>query len=247
MTYMGDFLVDHSLTPQNHSWPKFPISVPTLGKAYGDANPKGMIQLDICARMAEGLLRAYQVTGNERWFEAIKHWGDLFAEKCNLNPAAAPWSRYANLEDISLKWKNQPLANVQTGGVCSILAFLDELIKVGYTGKNNNIVTARDAGLRYLNDTLLPLWTKDTTWALFFWDWLNPIQNCSTTADVANYMMKNSSLFPNWKNDVRNILTLFFNRSSAGSLSNGDVYSGAWAYPESASCCGMHLLKWVAH
>lgn len=244
MTYMGDFLIDHSLTPQSHSWPKFLISVPSMGKAYGDADPKGMIQLDICARMAEGLLRAYQVTGNERWFEAIKHWGDLFAEKCNLNPSAAPWSRYANPENISPKWKNQPLANVQTGGVCSILAFLDELIKVGYTGKNNAIVTARDAGIRYLKDTLLPLWTKDTTWALFFWDWLNPIQNCSTTADVANYMMKNKDLFPNWKNDVRNILTLFFNRSSASPLSNGDVYSGAWAYPESAGCCGRSL--WYA-
>lgn len=244
MTYMGDFLVDHSLTPEDHHWPKFPISVPVKGKAYGDADPKGMIQLDICARMAEGLLRAYQVTGNERWFEAIKHWGDLFAEKCNLDPAKAPWARYANPEHISPKWKEKPLANVQTGGVCSILAFLDELIKVGYTGKNNNIIAARDAGLRYLNDTLLPLWTKDTSWALFFWDWLNQVQNCSTTADVGNYIMKNTTRFPNWKNDVRNILTLFFNRSSANPLSNGDVYSGAWAYPESSRCCGRSL--WYA-
>lgn len=244
MTYMGDFLLDHCLTPGDHAWPKFPISVPVKGKAYGKADPNGMIQLDICGSMAQGLLRAYQVTGNQRWFEAVKHWGDLFAEKCNTDAAASPWLRYANPENIATKWKDDPRANVQTGGVTMILAFLDELIRAGYTGKNNNIVIARDAGVKYLRDRLLPLWTENTTWALYFWDWLNFAQNCSTTGDVASYMMNNKSLFPNWHSDVRNILTLFLNRSSASTLSNGDVYSGAWAYPESTNCCKRSL--WYA-
>ena len=37
------------------------------------------------------------------------------------------------------------------------------------------------------------------------------------------------------------MLTLFFNRSSAAPESGGDVYSGAWAYPEACQCCGRSL------
>ncbi|MDB6121265.1 MAG: Di-glucose binding within endoplasmic reticulum, partial [Pedosphaera sp.] len=239
MTFMGDYLLDHALTPADHPWPKFPISVPTKGVPYGNADPHGMIQLDICGDMGRGLLRAYQVTGNKRWLEAAKHWGDLLAEKCNLSPDSDPWPRYANPEDV--KW---PGVNKQTGGVTMILAFLDELIRIGHTGKDGKIVAARDAGIRYLNEKLLPHWTDDDTWAFYFWDWPNPVQNCSTTADVVSYLIANQKHFPNWRNDARNILTTFLNRSSVNPGSGGDVYSGAWAYPESSSCCGRSL--WYA-
>lgn len=244
LTYMANYVLDYCLTPSDHPWPNFPISVPTLGKAYGKADPNGMIQLDICGAMGEGLLRAYQLTKNQRWFDAAKQWGDLFAEKCNLNPNTAPWPRYANPENISEKWKNDPRSNVQTGGVTMILAFLDELMRLGYSGKNKQIETARDAGLHYLRNQLLPEWALDETWGFYFWDWLNETQNCSTTADVAGYMIKHKEFFSNWKNDVRNILTIFLNHSSANAISGGDVYNGAWAYPESSSCCGRSL--WYA-
>ncbi len=239
LTYMGDYLIDHALTPANHPWPKFPISVPVKGKPYGDADPRGMIQLDISADMGRALLRAYEVTGNARWLDAIKHWGDLLAKNCNLAPGSDPWPRYAN--PVSCRWKG---VNKQTGGVTMILAFLDELIRMGHTGKNQEIVKARDAGDRYLNEKLLPRWNVDDTWAYYFWDWPNGVQNCSTTADVAAYLISNKDRFPNWRSDARNILTEFLGRSSANPLSSGDVYSGAWAYPESSSCCGRSL--WYA-
>jgi hypothetical protein len=239
LTYMGDYLLDHALTPANHPWPKFPISVPILGVPFGDANAHGMIQLDICADMGRGLLRAYQITANQRWLDAVKHWGDLLAEHCNLDPNSDPWPRYANPEDVP--W---PGANKQTGGVTMILAFLDELIRLGYTGQDGKITAARDAGLRYLNEKLLPRWTADDTWGRYFWDWPNQTQNCSTTADAASYLITHKERFPNWRNDARNILTEFLTRSSASPDSRGDVYSGAWAYPESSSCCGRSL--WYA-
>jgi hypothetical protein len=242
ITYMGDYLLGYCLTPAGHSWPGFPISVPTKGKAYGNADPNGMIQLDISAGMGEGLLRAYQLTKNPRWFEAAKHWGDLFAEKCNMDPTCSPWPRYA--VPVGYRYKDDPRSNIQTGGVTMILSFLDELIRLGYTGNNQQIITARDAGIRYLRDKLLPDWTQDGTWGFFFWDWLNETQNCSTTADVAGYLIRHKERFPNWRNDARNILTLFLNRSGADPKSGGDVYSGAWAYPESSSCCGRSL--WYA-
>jgi len=250
MTYMGNFLLDYCLTPKDHAWPDFPISVPIKGKAYGRANPDGMIQLDICADMGLALLRAYQVTGNQRWFDAAKHWGDLFAEKCNFDSAAPPWPRYTNPENVftfavgGIRKATDPKRDLQTGGVTMILGFLDELIRLEYTGKNRNILSARDAGRRYLSDVLLPLWAKNDTWAYYFWDWLNNVQNSSTTADVAAYLIKNKDAFSNWRNDARNILTLFLNHSSVNPDSSGDVYNGAWAYPESSSCCGKSL--WYA-
>ncbi len=239
LTYMGDLLLDHALTSEDHPWPTFPISVPVKGKAYGNADPHGMIQLDICADMGRGLLRASEVTDNQRWWAAVKHWGDLLAERCNLDPKADPWPRYANPEDC--KW---PKTNKQTGGVTMILAFLDELIRAGYTGRDDSLLKARDAGRRYLSEKLLPRWDINDTWAYYFWDWPNPAQNCSTTADAAMYLLNNRAAFPNWRVDARNMLTSFLMRSSANPGSGGEVYSGAWAYPESSSCCGRSL--WYA-
>ena len=238
LTYMGDFLLDYCQTPPDHPWPSFLISVPVKGKTYWKCNTNGMIQFDISANMGQGLLRAYQLTGNRRWFDAAKHWGDLLAARCNLDPNADPWPRYANPE--TAPWKD----NKQTGGVTMILAFLDELIRLGYTGEGGQLLKAREAGLRYVRDRLLPAWTVDDTWARYFWDWPNPTQNCSTTADVAAYLISHPRDFSNWRNDARNILTLFLNHSSAAPESGGDVFNGAWAYPESSSCCGRSL--WYA-
>ena len=140
LTLQADFLLDHCLTPADHPWPRFLISVPIKGKSYGPCDPQGMIQLDIVAEVAVALLKAYQVTGERRWLEACQHWGDLLAAKRNREPGAAPWSRYANPE--TAPWKD----DTQTGGVAFLLYFLDELIRLGYTGTDDEIV--RGAGCR---------------------------------------------------------------------------------------------------
>jgi len=235
ITYMGDYLVDHCQTPADHPWPKLLISVPTKGKPYGDCNPKGHIQLDITSEVGEGLLYASQLTGNKRWFEAAKHWGDLLAEKCDRTPGAMPWPRYANPEDV--KWKD----NRETGGVAYTLYFLDELIRMGYTGKDKAIIKARDAGRAYLRDVLLPKWTVNDSFGINYWDWNDPVQAENVTEFACRYMMDNKDYFTNWRNDVRNITTLFFNHTSVNPASRGEVYSGAWAYPESSGCCGRSL------
>ncbi|HOW17507.1 MAG TPA: malectin domain-containing carbohydrate-binding protein [Phycisphaerae bacterium] len=235
MSILGDVLLDHCQTPADHPWPRFLISVPTKGKVYGQCDPHGMIQLDIVAEAGIGLLRAYQITGNERWFDAVKHWADLLAEKRSREPGMPPWNRYANPEDPT--WTEDQ----QTGGVAFILAFFDELIRAGYTGKNNAIVEARDAGRAYLRDVLLPRWTVNDTWGRNYWDWPDPVQAENVTEFVVRYLMENPDAFPNWQNDARNILSLFLNRTSVSPGSKGDVYSGAWAYPESSSCCGRSL------
>jgi hypothetical protein len=232
--YMADYLLSYCQTPPDHPWPQFLISVPTKGKPYGQCDSHGMIQLDIAAETGLALLRAYQMTGNEPWFNACKHWGDLLAAHRNDKPGMPPWNRYANPEDAI--WDDQ-----MTGGVVFLLAFFDELIRLGYTGDGNAIVTARDAGRAWLRDDLLPRWTVDDTWGRNYWDWPDPVQAENVTEFVARYLVEHPEIFPNGRNDARNILSLFLNRTSVSPGSGGDVYSGAWAHPESSGCCGRSL------
>ena len=224
----------YCLTDARHPWSRILISVPTKGKPYAHADPRGMIQLDIVAEVGIGLVRAYQLVGKREWWELAKHWADLFAAHRRRDPGLSPWPRYANPEDV-------PWEDLQTGGVVFILEFLDEVIRLGYTGRNGEIVAARDAGRRYLRDVLLPSWTENDTWGRNYWDWNDTVQAENVTEFAARYLMAHPDAFPNWRTDVRNILTLFLNRTSVDPGSGGGVFSGAWAYPESSGCCGRSL------
>ncbi|MHB8523172.1 MAG: malectin domain-containing carbohydrate-binding protein, partial [Limisphaerales bacterium] len=234
VTLQAEVLLDHCQTGPEHPWPRFLISVPTKGKPYGKCDPHGMIQLDIVAETGLGLLRAYELTGNTRWLGAAQHWADLLAQHRSRDAGRSPWNRYANPEDVA--WEDH-----QTGGVVFILAFFDELIRLGYTGAGNRIVEARDAGQRYLRDVLLPKWTVSDTWGRNYWDWPDPVQAENVTEFAARYLIEHPRYFPNWRADARNLLSLFLNHTSVSLESRGDVFSGAWAYPESSGCCGRSL------
>jgi hypothetical protein len=236
ISMIADLLLEHTQTDDNHPWPRFLISVPTRGVPYGKADPHGMIQLDIVAQVGLGLAQAYQMIGETRWLDAAKHWADLLAEKRNPDSKSGfpPWNRYANPEDVV--W-----SDLQTGGVSMLLEFFDELIRLGYTGRNNSIVEARDAGRAYLRDKLLPRWTEAESFAHHYWDWVHTTQCEVSTEVVARYVMDHPAEFPNWRNDARNLLTMYIHRACVSTKSRGDVFSGAWAYPEGADCCGRSL------
>jgi len=234
LTLQADALLDHALAPAGHPWAGFLISVPVKGKPYGRADPRGMIQLDITAEVGIALLRAYQLTGRARWWSACKRWADLLAANCRPQPGISPWNRYANPHEVA--WDDH-----QTGGVVFILQFLDDMIDAGYRGRNDALLRARDAGRRYLRDVLLPRWTVNDTWGRNYWDWPDPVQAENVTEFAVRYMMERPRIFANWRNDARNIMALFLQRTSVDPASAGGVYSGAWAFPESAGCCGSSL------
>ncbi|MBS1851510.1 MAG: hypothetical protein JST79_11395 [Acidobacteria bacterium] len=244
ITLTADYLVEYCQTDKEHGWPQMLISVPTMGTTYGRCvlgksedlrDRQSKIQLDNVAQVGTALVRAYKLTGNTRWYDAAKHWADLLAQNRDLRPGAAPWGRYAN------NAKGNGMNGVQTGGVAIVLEFLDEVIASGYSGQNGSIISARDAGRAYLKDVLLPLWYENDTWGRNFWDWECPVQDLYSTEYPLLYMMDHKDAFPNWKNDVRNILSIFITHAAVAPDSNGDVFHGAWAYPESSSCCGPSL------
>lgn len=229
-----DYILDYGLTDETAPWPSFPISTPTRGKAYGKCDPAGRNQLDLCAITGTEVLRAYKLTGNPRYLKMARHWGDVFAAKCQFaNPELPPWNRYADPSVVG--W-----SDVLTGTTSIIVDFLDDLIRTGYSGKAGAIVKARDAGRRFLNEQMLPAWWVNDTWGRTYWDWDNPMM-CGMVSMCADHLMKYPAAYPNWRNDVRNMLSLVWNRNGADPASRGDVYSGAWAFPESAVCCGLSL------
>jgi hypothetical protein len=229
-----DYILDYGLTDEKANWPLFPISTPTRGKAYGKCDPSGRNQLDLCAITGIEVLRAYKLTGNPRYFEMVKHWGDVFAAKCQLGqPDLSPWNRYVDPSVVG--W-----SDVLTGTTSIIVDFLDDLIDTGYSGKGDAIVKARDAGHRFLNERMLPAWWVDDTWGRTYWDWDNPMM-CGMVSMCADHFLKHPAAYPLWRTDLRNMLSLVWNRNGADSNSSGDVYSGAWAFPESSVCCGTSL------
>lgn len=240
----AEYLVGHCQTPADHGWPRMLISVPNFGVRYEDcrlgpsdmlASGSGKIQLDIVAEAGLQLVRAYEMTGETRWYEAAKHWADLLAQNRRSEPGQSPWGRYANNAD------GNGMNGVQTGGVAFILAFFDELIRTGYTGQSGAIVAARDDARAYLGNVLLPAWLVDDTWGRNYWDWEDPVQAENVTEFAALQMMDHKDAFPNWRDDARNVLSLFLNHTSDSPKSNGDIFSGAWAYPESSGCCARSL------
>lgn len=240
----ADYLAGHCETGTNHGWPGMLISVPTMGVRYGDCRlgpndeltaGNGKVQLDIVAEVGLQLVRAYEMLGEARWYAAAKHWADLLAENRRREPGVAPWGRYADNAG------GPGMNGIQTGGVVFILHFFDELIRTGYTGKGNEIVAARGEGRVYLREGLLPAWWANDTWGRNYWDWEDPVQAENVTEFVVAYFMDHKDYFPNWKIDTRNILSLFLNRTSVSPKSNGDVFSGAWAFPESSGCCERSL------
>jgi len=235
ITMQTNHLLDYTLTDSNHPWPNFPISVPLKGEGYHYYDPTGLMQLDTAAEEGLALLQAYQVVGEARWFAAAKHWGDLFAVKMNTTPGQAPWGRYATPDSSALRWGWDTRL---TGGVACIQEFLDELIRLSYTGDNNKIVEARNVCRTYLRDTLLPAWTVQDTWGRNYWDCIAAFQGIIPTDAVVRCLMADPDYFTNWRADVRNILSIFLNHAGVNPDAGGDTFSGAWAYPESFGCCG---------
>ncbi len=228
-----DYILDYGQTDNKNPWPRFPISTPTKGKAYGKCDPTGRNQLDLCAITGTEVLRAYKLTGTPRYLAAAEHWGDVFAQKCNYTTKLSPWNRYVDPSVVG--W-----SDVLTGTTTLITDFLDDLINLGYKGKLGLIVKARDKGRAFVNDKMLPAWITNDTWGRTYWDWDNPVI-CGTMSMCADHIMKNPKVYPTWKTDLRNIMALIFNRNGADQNSMGDMYSGAWAFPESSVCCGTSL------
>ncbi|SPE61387.1 exported hypothetical protein [Verrucomicrobia bacterium] len=230
----ADYILDYALTDEKADWPSFPISTPTRGKAYGKCDPSGRDQLDLCAITGTEILRAYKLTGNQRYLRMATHWGDVFAAKCQFaHPEFSPWNRYVDPSVVG--W-----SDVLTGTTSIIVDFLDDLIDTGYRGQGGAVVKARDAGRRFLNERMLPAWWVSDTWGRTYWDWDNPMM-CGMVSMCADHIMKHPQAYLNWRIDLRNMLSLVWNRNSADPKSHGDIYSGAWAFPESAVCCGTSL------
>lgn len=229
-----DYVLDWCLTGPDHPWPSFPIATPTRGVGYRRADPAVPNQLDLCAYLGVEVVRAHKLTGNPRYLDAAKGWGDVFARHCNFDdPSLPPWNRYMSPQHRA--WSDE-----LTGGVVLIAEFLDELIALGHTGEDDAILRARGAARAYVTDDLLPRWMENEVWGRHYWD-MEGALTCGIVPWICEYLMRYPEAFPSWPTDARNVLALPFHRNGVDPASRGGVYSGAWAFPESSICCGTSL------
>jgi len=130
--------------------------------------------------------------------------------------------------------------NIQTGSVALILRFLDDVIRTGYKGKDGSLLKARDAGEKYLRDVVLPEWSRNPTFGTTTGTGTIRFTRSRLRASSVTHDEPARGL-SRLETDVRNIMSLNFCRQSVNPGSMGDVYSGAWAFPESSSCCEKSL------
>ncbi|MBN1422208.1 MAG: hypothetical protein JXP34_25765 [Planctomycetes bacterium] len=228
-----DYILDHCLTSPDHPWPRFPVATPIRGKAYGPADPRVPNQLDLCAILGTEFLRAYRLTGEARYRDAAFHWGDVIAGKRIRDPGLPPWNRYVSPQYMA--WSDE-----LTAGTVLIADFLDACIRAGHRGAEGAIVASRDAARAYIRESLLARWAENEVWGRHYWDWESPVY-CGIVPWCCEYFLAHPDAFPDWRIDVRNVLALAFNRNCVSPESEGDVYSGAWAFPETSSCCETSL------
>jgi len=231
----ADYLITNCRTASDHEWPGMIISAPTRGKMYGECDPHGFIQLDNSAACGLALVRAYKMTGDLTYLDTAIELARVFAERCNHDEGEDPWPRYANPEDVT--WGQKENGNRMTGGVSYVITFLDELSKMSEVEDKVSILRAIDTGERYLRERLLPNWFDNPTWGYNYWDASGGFSNHNVVYWTSRYILSHKDRFPNWRSDVRRIMTIMLNRTSPNPTGENGVYSGSWVHTESSHCC----------
>ncbi len=122
----------------------------------------------------------------------------------------------------------------------SSCSFLTRTIRLGYEGKDGALVKARDAGERYLRQSLLPEWSRDATFAIIFWIGNRPSTAAARYGTRRTNMMNRREAFPNWQSDVRNLFRSI-SAARASILLPRAGRTPAHGPAESSGCCGQSL------
>ena len=168
ITLTADYLLDYCQTPADHPWPGSSSAVPTKGKAYGRADPHGFIQLDLCGAGRLGHGCGLQADGQSAATWRPSSTGPTcWPNTATSAPASRPGTATPTRKTPSGTRGRRPASSL-------VLQFLDDVIRLGYRGKDDACSRPATPGERYLRDVLLPQWSRDPTLGHHFWDWLQP-------------------------------------------------------------------------
>jgi len=210
MKFMADYYLTHGLSAANSKWPNIPYPYNTLlysGIYDGDMiTGKGYTQPDKAGSFGYELVNLYKITGNVRYLDAAVEIANTLSNHVvagNNDESPLPFRVNAETGDVGTSIENGKVVikYAYTSNWSGTIMLFTELVSL----KKGNV----DAYQKSFNTILewmknYPL--KTNKWGPFFEDvgsWSDTQINAVT---FAQYILNNSGLFPNWKEDARHIL-----------------------------------------
>jgi len=213
MKYLADTYLDRSLSGATDSWPYLPYPYNTdihSGKYDGDMrNGKGILQPDKAGSFGYELINLYKITGDTKYLEAAKRIGTtLAAHVTSGDSLRSPLPFRVNAKtgmtglllpnDASEKKIRPALYTANWTGTMMLFSELEHL-------SPSEKVTFEKA-FRIFLDWMITYPVRTNKWGPFFEDipgWSDTQTNAVT---FAMFILQNPELFPDWKNNVRNII-----------------------------------------
>lgn len=234
MKFMADWYLSHSLSSPTAAWANIPYPYNTLiysGVYDGDmVIGKGYTQPDKAGSLGAELITLYKITGNERYLQAAVDIADTLAKHTQAGDqdhSPLPFKVHAETGKLGqlapAKGQAEPQSSGYTSnwaGTLELWARLSELradqqhesavMTTGHSTQTVDISAERVAAYKEAFAKVLA-WMKaypckTNKWGPFFedvWGWSDTQINAVTFAE---YIMNHTEQFPDWRNDVSNIL-----------------------------------------
>jgi hypothetical protein len=213
MKYLADEYLARSLSEPDCMWPNLPFPYNTVihsGKYNGDMrNGKGYLQPDKAGNFGYELVNLYKITGEQKYLDAAVRIAKVLAEKTKTGNndesplpfrvnayTGAPGFFFSNMHSGKIESKA-----IYTANWTGTLMLFQEMLKMD----------TPNAAIYQKSFDIILSWMKEfpmktNKWGPFFEDipgWSNTQTNAIT---FAMFIMMNQDLFPDWQNNVKNIL-----------------------------------------
>jgi hypothetical protein len=204
MKFMADYYLSHSLSPANYKWANIPYPYNRLtysGIYDGDMiMGKGYIQPDKAGSFAYELINLYKISGKEEYLiAAVDIANTLSSNTKHGNNEESPLPFRVDAKTGKVGEKNKLRYGYTTNWTGTMMLF-SELISM----RQGKVASYRGA-FQSILEWMKKYPMKTNKWGPFFEDvdaWSDTEINSVT---FAQYIMNNTVLFPNWKEDVKNI------------------------------------------
>ena len=213
MKFIADYYLTHSLSPANAAWPNIPFPYNTFvysGVYDGDmVIGKGYTQPDKAGNFGIELVKLYKISHNKNYLRAAIDIANTLASHTQVGDgdhSPMPFKVNAQTGETG-----KLISNTGNGAIAGsssyttnwvgTLQLFEELTKM----KEGN-VNAYAKGTKLILNWMKKYPLKTNKWGPFFEDvpgWSDTQINAVT---FALFMMDNRDIFPDWKNQVRQIL-----------------------------------------
>jgi hypothetical protein len=210
MKFMTDYYLTHGLSAANSKWSNIPYPYNTLlysGIYDGDMiKGKGYTQPDKAGSFGYELVNLYKMTGNERYLDAAVEIANTLSSHVvagNNDESPLPFRVNAETGDVGTSIENGKVVikYTYTSNWSGTLMLFTELVSLK-KGNTDAYQNSFNTILEWMKN--YPL--KTNKWGPFFEDvgeWSDTQINAVT---FVQFILNNSELFPNWKEDSRHIL-----------------------------------------